>query len=64
MEATGSYDASFYLSGGLILASAIILYPLGRINVMEKGKQKKEGRTASVIWLDCSSRFERWIEQW
>lgn len=35
-KATGSYDASFYLSGSLILASAVICYPLGMINKWEK----------------------------
>ncbi|XP_014294874.1 monocarboxylate transporter 14 [Microplitis demolitor] len=36
MEATGNYDASFYLSGTLILLSAVICYPLKRINDWEK----------------------------
>ncbi|KAF3422609.1 hypothetical protein E2986_02716 [Frieseomelitta varia] len=35
MDATGSYDASFYLSGSLIFLSAVICYPLKRINVWE-----------------------------
>ena len=35
MDATGSYDASFYLSGSLIFLSAVICYPLNRINVWE-----------------------------
>ncbi|XP_014479782.1 PREDICTED: monocarboxylate transporter 7-like, partial [Dinoponera quadriceps] len=36
MDATGSYDASFYLSGSLILLSAVICYPLKRINAWER----------------------------
>ncbi|KOX78835.1 Monocarboxylate transporter 12 [Melipona quadrifasciata] len=35
MDATGSYDASFYLSGSLIFLSAVICYPLKRINAWE-----------------------------
>ncbi|PSN31947.1 hypothetical protein C0J52_21417 [Blattella germanica] len=35
MGATGSYDASFYLSGSLILVSAILCYPLNRLNRWE-----------------------------
>ncbi|KAK7869035.1 hypothetical protein R5R35_002983 [Gryllus longicercus] len=42
MEATGSYDASFYLSGGLILVSAIIIYPLNRVNRWEKARAKSK----------------------
>ncbi|XP_012243794.1 monocarboxylate transporter 10 isoform X1 [Bombus vosnesenskii] len=38
MDATGSYDASFYLSGSLIFLSAVICYPLKRINVWETKK--------------------------
>jgi len=34
--ATGSYDYSFYLSGSLILLSAVICYPLNVINRWEK----------------------------
>ncbi|KAB0802053.1 hypothetical protein PPYR_04239 [Photinus pyralis] len=37
-KVTGSYDASFYLSGSLILASAVICYPLGIISRWEKRK--------------------------
>lgn len=40
MDATGSYDASFYLSGSLILISGIMCYPLNMINQWEKRKQK------------------------
>lgn len=46
MEATGSYDASFYLSGSLILASAVICYPLNYINTWEKQKNKESISTA------------------
>lgn len=38
MDATGSYDASFYVSGSLIFLSAVICYPLKRINVWETQK--------------------------
>ncbi|XP_063225635.1 monocarboxylate transporter 3 isoform X2 [Bacillus rossius redtenbacheri] len=45
-EATGSYDAAFYMSGSLILVSAILCYPLNRINKWEKerasGRKKAE----------------------
>lgn len=41
MEATGSYDASFYLSGTLILLSAVICYPLKKINAWEKRRSSK-----------------------
>lgn len=40
MDATGSYDASFYLSGSLILTSAVICYPLKRINMWEKRSEQ------------------------
>ncbi|KAF5301571.1 hypothetical protein FQR65_LT08876 [Abscondita terminalis] len=38
-NATGSYAASFYLSGSLILASAVLCYPLNIINKWEKKRQ-------------------------
>ncbi|XP_067013386.2 monocarboxylate transporter 14 isoform X2 [Anabrus simplex] len=41
MEATGSYDASFYLAGLLLLASAVLLYPLNCVNRWEKRKQER-----------------------
>jgi hypothetical protein len=41
MDATGSYDASFYLSGSLILVSAILCYPLKRLNTWEMQKSGK-----------------------
>lgn len=40
-EATGSYDAGFYLSGSLILASAVMCYPLNYINRREMEKKNK-----------------------
>ncbi|CAK9813728.1 Monocarboxylate transporter 12 [Anthophora quadrimaculata] len=42
MDATGSYDASFYLSGSLIFLSAVICYPLKRINVWETKKNSEK----------------------
>jgi hypothetical protein len=47
MDATGSYDASFYLSGSLILVSAILCYPLKRLNRWEM--QKSESRVPAVV---------------
>ncbi|EFN80568.1 Monocarboxylate transporter 14 [Harpegnathos saltator] len=48
MDATGSYDASFYLSGSLILVSAVICYPLKRINTWERlGEQNPAARDPS-----------------
>ncbi|XP_032667087.1 monocarboxylate transporter 12 isoform X1 [Odontomachus brunneus] len=48
MDATGSYDASFYLSGSLILLSAVICYPLKRINTWERrGEQKPANQDLS-----------------
>ncbi|XP_043792168.1 uncharacterized protein LOC122714676 isoform X3 [Apis laboriosa] len=38
MDATGSYESSFYLSGSLILLSAVICYPLKRVNLWETKK--------------------------
>ncbi|CAB3367154.1 Hypothetical predicted protein [Cloeon dipterum] len=34
-DMSGSYDATFYLSGGLILVSAIMCYPLNRLHAWE-----------------------------
>lgn len=48
MEATGSYDASFYLSGSLILASAIMCYPLNAINRWELRRQSKTSAPVPV----------------
>lgn len=48
MDATGSYDASFYLSGSLILASAIMCYPLNVINRWEKARKKEEEKQPPV----------------
>jgi len=40
---TGSYEATFYLSGSMILISAIMCYPLNWVNKWEnKRKQLKE----------------------
>lgn len=41
MDATGSYDASFYLSGSLILISGIMCYPLNMISQWEKKRENK-----------------------
>lgn len=46
-DATGSYDASFYLSGSLILVSGILCYPLKRLNAWEM--QKSRSREESNI---------------
>ncbi|CAG9854191.1 unnamed protein product [Phyllotreta striolata] len=40
---TGSYNACFYLSGGVLLFSAILCYPLNWINAWEKRKLQEKG---------------------
>lgn len=47
MDTTGSYDASFYISGALILLSAVICYPLNRINAWEKRKSEAQVPTTT-----------------
>ncbi|KAG8232878.1 hypothetical protein J437_LFUL004747 [Ladona fulva] len=42
MEYTGSYDASFYLSGALILLSGIMCYPITYVNQWEKRKAEEK----------------------
>ena len=39
---TGSYDASFYFAGALIVFSAVICYPLKRIALHEKRQEIKQ----------------------
>lgn len=39
LEMTGSYDISFYISGALIIFSAIMCYPIEIINRWEKDKK-------------------------
>ena len=51
-DATGSYDASFYLSGSLILVSAFLCYPIKRVNAWEM--QKSRSTAASNIWVKCA----------
>jgi MCP family monocarboxylic acid transporter-like MFS transporter 14 len=46
--ATGNYDASFYLSGGLLLASAVMCYPLNYINRREMERANKRDNSISV----------------
>ncbi|KAJ8971959.1 hypothetical protein NQ317_006001 [Molorchus minor] len=41
MNATGTYDASFYLSGGVLLASAVMCYPLNWINQWERRRNEQ-----------------------
>ncbi|XP_046745469.1 monocarboxylate transporter 12-like isoform X2 [Diprion similis] len=41
MNITGNYNVSFYLSGSLMLMSAVICYPLGKINRWEKLRAKE-----------------------
>jgi hypothetical protein len=41
MDLTGSYDASFYLSGGMLLLSGIMCYPLNYLSDWEKKRNKK-----------------------
>ncbi|KAI4487264.1 PREDICTED: uncharacterized protein LOC106793402 [Polistes canadensis] len=47
-DAMGSYDASFYLSGSLIFLSAVICYPLKRINQWEKRKNEEKDSENSL----------------
>ncbi|XP_035732597.1 monocarboxylate transporter 3-like [Vespa mandarinia] len=47
-DATGSYDASFYLSGSLIFLSAAICYPLKRVNQWEKRRNENKGSDDSL----------------
>ncbi|VEN48721.1 unnamed protein product [Callosobruchus maculatus] len=42
MTATGSYDACFYLSGGVLLLSAILCYPLNWVNRWENLRNSRE----------------------
>ncbi|XP_076251310.1 monocarboxylate transporter 5-like [Rhynchophorus ferrugineus] len=41
MDYTGSYDASFYLSGSMILISAIMCYPLNWVNKWEQRRNNQ-----------------------
>uniref|UniRef100_A0A8D8WB79 Monocarboxylate transporter 9 n=1 Tax=Cacopsylla melanoneura TaxID=428564 RepID=A0A8D8WB79_9HEMI len=42
MDMTGNYDTSFYLSGGMILISGIMCYPLAAIKRWEQSKAKSQ----------------------
>ncbi|XP_016840676.1 monocarboxylate transporter 14 isoform X2 [Nasonia vitripennis] len=46
-EWTGSYDASFYFAGALIVLSGVICYPLKRINLREKARELRESTDPS-----------------
>lgn len=48
MNATGSYNYCFYMSGGVLLFSAVICYPLNWINAWEKRKIA-ENKTPIVL---------------
>lgn len=39
---TGSYDASFYLSGSMILISAVMCYPLNWVNKWERRRNNRD----------------------
>lgn len=41
MDLTGSYDASFYLSGGLLTLSGVMCYPLNKIKKWEEQRKQK-----------------------
>ncbi|XP_046387669.1 monocarboxylate transporter 10 [Ischnura elegans] len=47
-EFTGSYDASFYLSGSLILISGVMCYPLAYVNRWEKNKLADAAKESKV----------------
>ncbi|KAI5726349.1 hypothetical protein M8J76_001091 [Diaphorina citri] len=42
MDMTGNYDTSFYLSGGMILISGLMCYPLNSIKRWEQSKAKSQ----------------------
>lgn len=46
-DATKNYDYSFFLSGSMILLSAILCYPLGYINRWEKAKKSDNSAKTS-----------------
>lgn len=48
-DATNDYDASFFLSGSLILVSGILCYPLGYINRWEKRKNSQDKQTVTPV---------------
>lgn len=52
-DATASYDVSFYVSGGFILLSALMCYPIDRINKWEKeraiAKEKAKNTNPQTI---------------
>ncbi|XP_071454654.1 monocarboxylate transporter 5 [Hetaerina americana] len=48
-EFTGSYDASFYLSGSLILISGVMCYPLSYVNKWEKRKLAEAEANANKV---------------
>ncbi|XP_071051280.1 monocarboxylate transporter 14-like isoform X2 [Onthophagus taurus] len=47
MEMTQSYDASFYLSGSLLLMSGLVCYPLSCVNKWEENKKEKDEKESS-----------------
>ena len=48
-DATGSYDASFYISGTLILLSGLLGMPLRRLSEWEKQKKFYSSNTGSIV---------------
>lgn len=46
MEWMGSYDDAFYLSGALLVASAVMCYPLNWVNKMEKKRKGQQNKNA------------------
>lgn len=50
-DATGSYNASFYISGSLILLSGLLGIPLRRLSQWEK--KRNEMRNHITISLTC-----------
>ncbi|XP_063891500.1 monocarboxylate transporter 3 [Helicoverpa armigera] len=45
-DATESYDVSFYVSGGFILLSAVMCYPIRRINNWEKNRAEAKTKAS------------------
>lgn len=48
-DATGSYDASFYISGSLILLSGLLGIPLRRLSEWEKKKKAYSSSNGVII---------------
>lgn len=52
MDMTGNYDTSFYLSGGMILMSGLMCYPLASIKRWEQSRAKSQMPLMKSTQLD------------